>query len=110
MKTERQLVINGSDIITFISFASILYFQADGNYCKVFMKDGKSILWCKRIGDVPRELSDSRFIKISQSIILNKGYIKHVHKKKKEIELFDGRLLPYSILQRDFLELILTQD
>lgn len=31
MKTERQLVINGSDTITFIPFTSILYFQADGS-------------------------------------------------------------------------------
>jgi|SRR5690606_15917421 len=108
MKIERQVVINGSDTITFIPFANILYFQADGNYCEVFMNDGKSIVWCKRIGDILRELKDSGFIKISQSIILNKGYIKHVHKKRKEIELADGKLLPYSILQRDFLELLLA--
>lgn len=84
MKTERQLVINGSDTITFIPFTSILYFQADGNYCEVFIKEGKSILWCKRIGDVLRELNDSRFIKISQSIILNKVYINTFIKRRKK--------------------------
>lgn len=104
MKRERQVIINGSNTITFIPFADILYFQADGNYCKIFTNDGKSTLWCKRIGDVLKELGDSGFIKISQSIILNKACIKHVYKKRKEIELrADGRLLPYSIQQKDFL-------
>jgi|GEM_PF-2475781 len=109
MKTERQIVINGSDIITFIVLTKIVYFQADGNYCTIVTNDGESILWCKRIGDVLKELNDPTFIKISQSIILNKAYIKHVHKKRREIELrVDGRLLPYSIPQRNFLELLLA--
>lgn len=96
MKKDRKtVVINGSKTITVIQLTAIAYFQADGNYCHIFTNDGKSIMWCKRVGDVMKELDDSEFIKISQSIILNKAYLKTIHKKTKEIELsFDTERLP----------------
>lgn len=107
MKTEGHVVINASDTITFIPYSKILYFQADGNYSNIFTSDGDSILWCKRIGDILKGLDDPSFIKVSQSIIFNKAYLKRIHKKRKEIELvLNGKLIPYSIPQRDFIRLL----
>lgn len=108
MKTERKVIINGSDIVRVISLADIVYCQAEGNYCYVFTNNGRSILWCKRIGDVLKALNDMRFIKTSQSIILNRSYIGEVHKKRKEVDLilFEKKSLPYTIQLKEFLELI----
>lgn len=106
MKTERRIVVNGLDTITFIPFDDILYFQATGNHCEIFTNDGKSIVWCKRIGDVLKDLEDSRFVKISQSAIINKGYLKIIHKKTKQVELiFKAIKIPYSLKQKDILRL-----
>ena len=109
METARRMIaINGLDTVAIIPIVHIVYCQADGNYCKIFMNDGKSILWCKRIGDVLNELNDPLFIKISQSILIKKTYLKYVHKKKKQVELFflEERFLPYTIQLNEFLKLL----
>lgn len=108
MKTERKtIVINSLDTITFIPLVDILYFEADGSYCKVFTKDEASILWCKRIGDVIKELDDSGFIRLSQSIIINKAYLKLIHKKEKKVELnFKAIKLSFTIQQNELRSLL----
>lgn len=108
MKTERKtIVINSLDTITFIPLVDILYFEADGSYCKVFTKDEASILWCKRIGDIIKELDDSGFIRLSQSIIINKAYLKLIHKKEKKVELnFKAIKLSFTIQQNELRSLL----
>lgn len=110
METERRVIaINGLDTIAVVPIIDIVYCQADGNYCEVFMKDKTSYLWCKRIGDVSKELNDPLFIKISQSILINRIYLRYVHKKKKQVELLKSKekFLPYTIQLKDLFELLL---
>lgn len=108
MKTEKKVIINGSGIVKIISVEDIVYCVAEGNYCRIFTKDGESTLWCKRIGDVLKELNDRRFIKVSQSILLNSTYIGQVNKKSKEVGLVlsEKKLFPYTIPLKELLELI----
>ncbi|HUH19547.1 LytTR family DNA-binding domain-containing protein [Albibacterium sp.] len=108
MKAERKtIIINSLDTITFIPLADILYFEADGSYCKVFTNDEESFLWCKRIGDVLKELDDSGFIKLSQSIIINRTFLKMIHKKEKKVELnFKAIKLSFTIQQNELRSLL----
>jgi len=50
------------------------------------------------------------FIKISQSVLINKAYLRYVHKKRKEVELIDRTFLPYSIQLKELLELLLPEN
>lgn len=106
MKAERKtVIINNLDIIVIIPIHDIVYFQADGSYCKVITKDGKTHLWCKRIGEVFNELDDPLFIKISRSILINTIYLRYIHKRSKEVELVFSmkKFLPYTMQLKSML-------
>lgn len=68
--------------IIFASHDEILYFEADGVYTKVHLKNGKSELICKTLKHFSDQLKDqSIFYKPHRSYLINLKFMKEVSKK-----------------------------
>jgi two-component system, LytTR family, response regulator len=59
----------------FISLHNILYLQAQGSYCKIYVKEAEEYTVSKNLKQVQEEIKDERFVQIHRSVIVNKSCI-----------------------------------
>ena len=77
--TNQQLFIKADKKIYQINVNDILFIEASGNYCKVFLED-KMIMTLQKISDFEKKLSQQLFMRIHKSFIV----------AKNKIEVIDG--------------------
>lgn len=107
MNSTTRLVVSQQNFIHFINKCEIIYCQSDNCYTSVFLADGKNLLLVKSLAKVSREdLNTPDFIRINQSFLVNKGFIKLIDKKKKHIELLNDLRIPFTTSLKDLLQLI----
>jgi len=87
----------------FIKVNSILYCEANSNYCRIFCTDGKEILLAKTLKTIQEQLLPSNlFHRIHKSYLVNLNYIVRLNKSGSlEVELQNGVKLPVSFRQKD---------
>lgn len=87
----------------FIKVNSILYCEANSNYCRIFCTDGKEILLAKTLKTIQEQLLQSNlFHRIHKSYLVNLNYIVRLNKSGSlEVELQNGVKLPVSFRQKD---------
>jgi two-component system LytT family response regulator len=87
----------------FIKVNSILYCEANSNYCRIFCTDGKEILLAKTLKTIQEQLLQSNlFHRIHKSYLVNLNYIVRLNKTGSlEVELQNGVKLPVSFRQKD---------
>lgn len=74
-----------------VNVMDIMYFQADGTMCDVFLTDGKTIKGFRNLGKYRDLLEDGKnFISISKSICLNMNYLKNFSYSDRKLKLTDG--------------------
>lgn len=95
-----------------IKINSILYCEADNNYCKVYCLDGKRIVLSKTLKYIEDLLPNTIFHRIHKSFLVNLNYITRFDKTNElKIELTNGQILPVSIRQKEeFLNAIIQRN
>ena len=74
----------------------IIYIEADGNYCRLYLKGGfQQQLWFNRqrfISIISSQLRDDKptFIVVGRSYIINMAYIFRINPVQSELVLFDS--------------------
>ncbi len=72
----------------FLDLSEIIAFEAQGSYCKIYLKTGESHLVSKKIKYYEELLGDSGdFFRSHKSWIVNFNYIKNYSKANQEIQL-----------------------
>lgn len=72
----KKIGLNNVSSISFVELDTILFFQADGSYTKVFLKDGKTIVTSKSLKHFENVLTgNSDFYRCHKSYIVNINYI-----------------------------------
>jgi two-component system, LytTR family, response regulator len=72
----KKIALNTLNSTVFIETSDILYFQADGSYTKVFLKDNKSLTISKGLKNFENILSDnSEFFRCHKSYIVNINHV-----------------------------------
>lgn len=72
----KKIGLNNVSSISFVELDTILFFQADGSYTKVFLKDGKTIVTSKSLKHFENILiENSDFYRCHKSYIVNINYI-----------------------------------
>ena len=71
--------------------SEIFYFEAEGNYLKVFSKTGQ-YRFRSTITSVENTLTGCGFIRIHKGFLINQAAVRLFH--AKGVELFDGTMLP----------------
>lgn len=79
----------GNRVSLFLS--DILYFEAEGNYLKIFSKAGQ-YRFRSTIASVENALTDCGFIRIHKGFLINQAAVRLLNSEKAE--LFDGTTLP----------------
>jgi len=90
---------------------SILYCEADSNYCKIVCLDGKKIVLSKTLKFIEELLPASIFQRIHKSYLVNLNYVTRFNKTNDLIvELANGESLPVSIRKKeDFINAIIQK-
>lgn len=104
MTNNQKIAIEKSNKIFLVGLDDIVYFKADGNYTNIHTVDEECYLICRRIGVMNQKIKNiNEFIRITQSIIINKNFIKYIHKKEKKIEMINNTILPFTVNLKDIL-------
>lgn len=81
---------------------SILYCEADSNYCNIILLDGKKITLSKTLKHVESMLPEPIFQRVHKSYLVNLNYVTRFNKTNElHIELTNGDTLPVSIRQKE---------
>ncbi len=95
MHIQDTLVIGNSHESYYLHASDILYVEADGNYCNIYLTDGEvisSILM--QIGEIARRIDRMRrdgappmFVRVGRSYIISVSHIQHIHPVKRQLKL-----------------------
>jgi two-component system LytT family response regulator len=87
----------------FININSILFCEANSNYCRILCVDGREILLAKTLKNIEEQLAATKlFHRIHKSYLVNLNYILRLIKSGSlEVELHNGIKLPVSFRQKE---------
>lgn len=99
---ERKIALPVLEGLHFVSIKDIIRCQAEGNYCKIFLKDKKPLVISKTIKYIAELIDDNSFIRVHQSHLINIAFIsKYIRGKTGQIQLVDGSTVPVSRSQKE---------
>jgi two-component system LytT family response regulator len=75
-QTFTKITIPSVQGFEFIDFGDIIFLQSDSNYTKVKLKEGKTILATRLLGDFEEMLEPYNFFRVHKSYIINLDHIK----------------------------------
>ncbi|SFT51270.1 two component transcriptional regulator, LytTR family [Lishizhenia tianjinensis] len=80
----------------------IIFAQADGAYCKIFMKDNAEEYLSKPLNYIEEKLKNfSSFFRIHKSFLVNGDFIESIARDKSSLLLTSGETLPIARSRRD---------
>lgn len=104
---QQRLPVSTMYGIEFIDTEEILFVEAEGNYSKLKLKSGRSIMMTKKIKDLAEQLQEPLFVRIHNSYLVNTRYVKKYYRGRGgHIILDDDSSLPVSPARKeDFLKI-----
>lgn len=101
---KPRIAIRNNDAIEYVNTHEILRCEADNNYTKIYLVDGKKILASKTLKEFEGILESFDFIRIHQTHLINKEYLKRFYKTDGGyVVLSDGTELPVARARKEFL-------
>lgn len=98
-KSKSEMLIASKNEWHVIAKVDVAYFQADGNYTKLFKKD-KSLFLTSKTLKFFSELLGSRFLRVHQSFLVNPIYISSFSQSLDYLTLLSGEKIPISRSKR----------
>jgi two-component system, LytTR family, response regulator len=95
---DHKIAIAMSDKIVFISFADIIYCEANSNYTHLHLTGGHKLVSSKTLGEFETQLSNNNFLRIHHHYLINLNRV-------KEFQRNDGGF----VIMEDSKELIVSQ-
>lgn len=104
----HKIIIHSQDHLRVICQTDIMYCKSNNSYTAVHLAGEKSevLIICKSLAKFSNELDKEKFVRINQSYLINKHFIKSINKKKKHIELNNTESVPFTISLKALLDLI----
>lgn len=99
----KRLVFTTSTDILRVPSDTVVYISADGNYSVITLADGGNFVLTLQLGQVERRIaevldsSDSRFIRIGRSLIVNREFIAFVNLPQQKMVLSDCRTFRHEV-------------
>ena len=98
--TKDVLTVSTQESLRLVSFESITRLMAEGNYTRIYLKDGKMILASKTLKSFEERL-DSQFIRTHQSHLININYVQsYIKEEGGYILMEDGSQIPVSVRKK----------
>ena len=102
----EKIVIPSKDIVHILSQSDISFCKSDNCYTTFYLIKGEQIVMCKSLTLVMNLVDPTLFLRVNQSYLVNKNYIKLIDKKSKEVVLIDSIRIPFTIRISDIISFI----
>ena len=102
----KKIIVHSPSQLRFLDQESIAYCKSDDCYTIFHVGKDEQHVICKSLTKVFKELDPELFIKVSQSYVINKHFIKLIDKRKKIIELVGNQMIPYTVTLSNLIHLI----
>lgn len=102
----KKIIVHSQTQLRFLDQASIAYCKSDDCYTTLHIGNDEKHVICKSLTKVFKELDSELFIKVSQSYVINKHFIKLIDKRKKYIELVGEHKIPFTVTLTSLIHLI----
>ena len=86
---QAKLKLNTLYGFVMVSPKDIIYCQAEGTYCKIFLNNGKEELLSMHLKLLEEKLPSRTFMRINRSTTINLDYLESFNRKKKTVTLVD---------------------
>ncbi len=99
---DARIALTTTEGIYMKKIRSIIYIQADGNYTKFFLDDGKRpILISRTLKDFEEQLKDAGFVRTHSSYLINLAHLESFHPKDSgHVVMSNGEVLPVSVRKK----------
>lgn len=103
----NRIVLNNSEGMHVIEVEHIIRCESEDNYTKFFIKNNKPLMISKTLKEYDELLSDSGFLRIHQSHLINMKHVDIFLKSDCKVRMIDGTTLPVSQRKKEkFLEVL----
>ncbi|TDQ06956.1 LytR/AlgR family response regulator transcription factor [Pedobacter metabolipauper] len=102
----NKIILHSQNQLVFINRSDIVYCKSDNCYTIYHLANHEEHIVCKSLKKTQDELDSFTFIRISQSYIINRDFIKLIDKKKKFLKMAGDEQLPYTISLSSLVNLI----
>lgn len=107
LKQKRKIVLKTMERIYSVDISDIIRMESDGNYTKVFLRDGKRIMVSKTMKEFDELLTDAGFVRVHHSHLINMNHLFFFEKSEGHLVMKDNSIVPVSNRKKDqLLELI----
>ena len=86
---QAKLKLNTLYGFVMVSPKDIVYCQAEGSYCRIFLTNGKEELLSMHLKLLEEKLPSQTFIRINRSVTINLDYLESFNRKTKVVTLVD---------------------
>jgi len=87
----EKIALPTSEGLRFVKVDNIIRCESDNNYTNFFLKTGEKILVTKTLKDFEETLSDSNFIRVHQSHLINLAYVeRYIKGEGGSVVMSDG--------------------
>lgn len=94
---EYRYFVKSTNHLSVVRCEKILYCTADNGYTILNTVEGENYVVSKSLAKFLDEVQYPYLLRISQSVLVNAQYIKHVHNKEKCVILENGVELRYTL-------------
>jgi two-component system LytT family response regulator len=106
MNLYPKIIIPSQDIIHLVDQTEVLFCQSDNCYSTIYLADGRNFILVKSLTKLEKELNLPFFIRVNQSYLVNKQFIERIDRKKKQLFLANGYMIPFTTTIKKLIELI----
>ncbi len=85
--STQKVLVNSNNKIIVLNPDDVVLLKADGSYTYIFMNNGDVHFVANNIGTLREKFTQSKFVKLSRSIIGNRDYIFSINRKLKTCTL-----------------------
>jgi len=92
-----KIALPTAESIEYVAVNDIIRCESNGNYCSVYLTNGKKIFLAKTLKNMESLLVDQKFIRVHNSHLISEQHIsRYVKTDGGEIEMIDGSKIPIS--------------
>jgi two-component system LytT family response regulator len=108
LKSINKIVLPLSTGLVFIKVSEVIFFEADGAYCNIYINDGSKIIVSKNLKHFQNMLEfNKNFIRVHRSNIVNIDYVTKYNKNNSELVLEQNHCIKVSkSFKKDFNDII----
>lgn len=92
-----KLIIPCKDVVHVIRQEDILCCKVESSYTTIFLLNGEEIIISKSLSKVSEQLNPERFLRISQSCLVNIEHVNKIDKRNKIVELFGSERIRFTV-------------